>query len=44
MVNQAKYCESIQEINIPDKKNTERELTTEEYKAFRGAVGKLNWL
>ena len=43
-INQAKYCESIQEIPVPDKKNTERELTLEEYKMFRGAIGKLNWL
>ena len=43
-INQQEYCNSIQEINIPDKRNTERELNLEEYKAFRGAVGKLNWL
>ena len=43
-INQQEYCNSIQEINIPDKRNTDRELNTEEYKAFRGAVGKLNWL
>ena len=43
-VNQAKFCESLKEIEISDKRNTERELTTEEYKKFRGAIGKLNWL
>ena len=43
-VSQRAYCEALEEMKIPDKKNTERELTKDEYKKFRGAVGKLNWL
>ena len=43
-IDQKKYCDSIQEIPVPDKKNTERELNLEEYKQFRGAIGKINWL
>ena len=44
VMNQNHYCESIDEIEIEDKTNTDRELTREEYKAFRGITGKLSWL
>ena len=43
-MNQDNFCNSIEEIKINDKKNTDRDLTREEYAQFRGAVGKLNWL
>ena len=43
-VNLAKYCKTLQEIEVPIKKDTKRPLNKKEYKDFRGAIGKLNWL
>ena len=44
VVTQNKYCDSLEELKVEDKTNTERELSRLEYKAFRGVTGKLNWL
>ena len=44
VVTQNKYCDSLEELKVEDKTNTERELSRSEYKAFRGVTGKLNWL
>ena len=41
-VNQKTYCDSLQEIKIENGKNNDRPLTVQEYKEFRGAIGKLN--
>ena len=43
-MNQAKYCETLQEIKVANKRDTTRPLNKEEYKDFQGAIGKLNWL
>ena len=34
----------MQEIRIENGKDNDRPLTVQEYKEFRGAIGKLNWL
>ena len=44
LVKQNQYCESLKEIEIKDKVNTESELIRDEYKSFRGVTGKLFWL
>ena len=43
-VNQKTYCDSLQEIKIENGRDNDRPLTVQEYKEFRGAIGKLNWL
>ena len=43
-VNQRTYCDSLQEIKIENGRDNDRPLTVQEYKEFRGAIGKLNWL
>ena len=43
-INQAKFCESISQIPVNNKRETERPLDKNEYKLFRGAIGKINWL
>ena len=43
-MNQKTYCDSLQEIKIENGKDNDRPLTRQEYKEFRGAIGKLNWL
>ena len=42
-VNQKTYCDSLQETKIENGKDNDRPLTVQEYKEFRGAIGKLKW-
>ena len=44
VLDQNDYVESLQEIDVDPKDDNKRALTKEEYKKFRGATGKLNWL
>ena len=44
VINQNSYVKSLEEIPIADKSDVDKELTVEEYKLFRGAIGKLSWL
>ena len=44
VINQNSYVKSLEEIPIADKSDVNKELTVEEYKLFRGAIGKLSWL
>ena len=44
VLDQNDYAESLKEIKVDPKDDNKRALTREEYKEFRGATGKLNWL
>ena len=41
---QNEYRNSLEEIQIGDKENPNRELNADEYKQFHGMVGKIQWL
>ena len=43
-VKQNEYRNSLKEIQIGDKEDPDRELNADEYKQFRGVVGKIQWL
>ena len=43
-ISQKDYKESLNEMEIPKDVDPEDEITKEEYKGFRGLVGKLSWL
>ena len=43
-IDQEQYKSSIQKIDIAKDEDSKRELTRNEYKLFRGLVGKLTWL
>lgn len=43
-INQNEYANAIKEIPVDKNDNPERPLTKNEYKAYRGAIGKLIWL
>ena len=43
-VNQKTYCDSLQEIKMENGRDNDRPLMVQEYKEFRGAIGKHNWL
>ena len=41
---QEDYVKNLEEIEIEEDSENRRPLTKEEYKEFRGALGKLSWL
>ena len=41
---QNEYRNSLKDIQIGDNKNPDRDLNADEYKQFRGMVGKIEWL
>ena len=43
-ISQKDYKESLKEMEIPKDVDPEDEITKEDYKGFRGLVGKLSWL
>ena len=44
IIDQHDYAESLEEIVIDPKADNKQPLSKDEYKQFRGATGKLNWL
>ena len=44
IISQNLYRDSIEDVTVETNDHNERPLTKEEYKIYRGAVGKLTWL
>ena len=44
LLDQSDYAETLEELKVDPTDDNKRPLTREEYKQFRGATGKLNWL
>ena len=44
VINQNAYCESLEEISLERIAEKDEELNKDEYKKFRGVIGKLSWL
>ena len=44
VIRQTQYKDSLEEIPVHEDENLSRPLSKEEFKSFRGAIGKITWL
>ena len=44
VIDQEKYCYSLEEMKLDRKAELDEELNREEYTQFRGLIGKVSWL